>query len=106
VLFEAQVKLLERYNSDFQSRHVEASRSGRLLNRDTFCWGTQYFRVQGRTRWHTAPDELQVDLDTFMAFYNFRRTHQGYRVAGGTPAKALYDLISEHWLLPPMSDAA
>ena len=41
-----------------------------------------------------------------MAFYNFRRTHQGYRVAGRTPAKALYDLISEQWLLPPMSDAA
>jgi len=31
---------------------------------------------------------------------------QGYRVAGRTPAKALYDLISEQWLLPPMSDAA
>ena len=47
------------------------------------------FRVQGRTNWYTAPDEIQRDLDTFMAFYNFRRTHQGYRVAGRTPAKAL-----------------
>ena len=44
------------------------------------------------------------DLDTFMAFYNFRRTHQGYRVAGRTPAKALYDLIAEQWLLPPISE--
>jgi hypothetical protein len=41
-----------------------------------------------------------------MAFYNFRRTHQGYRVASRTPAKALYDLISEQWLLPPTSKAA
>jgi hypothetical protein len=32
-----------------------------------------------------------------------RRTHQGYRVAGRTPAKALYDLLAEQWLLPPMS---
>ncbi len=38
--------------------------------------------------------------------YNFWRTHLGYRVAGRTPAQALYDLISEQWLLPPMSDAA
>ena len=53
-----------------------------------------------------SPDELQCDLDTFMAFYNFQRTHQGYRVAGRTPAKALYDLIAEQWLLPPMSHAA
>jgi hypothetical protein len=26
------------------------------------------FRVQGRTKWYTAPDEIQRDLDTFMAF--------------------------------------
>jgi hypothetical protein len=49
---------------------------------------------------------IQRDLDTFMAFYNFQRTHQRYRVAGRTPAKALYDLIAERWLLPPISDAA
>ena len=41
-----------------------------------------------------------------MAFNNFKRTHQGYRVAGRTPAKALYDLIAYQWLLPPISDAA
>jgi hypothetical protein len=41
-----------------------------------------------------------------MAFYNFQRTHQGYRVAGRTPAKALYDLIASQWLLPPISDPA
>jgi hypothetical protein len=41
-----------------------------------------------------------------MAFYNFRGTHQGYRVAGRTLAKALYDLIAEQWLLPPISLAA
>jgi hypothetical protein len=38
-------------------------------------------------------DQIQRDLDTFMAFYNFRRTHQGYCFEGRTPAKALYDLI-------------
>ena len=41
-----------------------------------------------------------------MAFYNFRRIHQGYRVQGRTPAKVLYDLIASQWLLPPISDAA
>ena len=57
------------------------------------------FRVRGRTAWYTSPDEIQSDLDTFMAFYNFRRTHQGYRVAGRTPAKALFDLIAQGRLL-------
>jgi hypothetical protein len=41
-----------------------------------------------------------------VAFYNFQRTHQGYRGAGRTPAKARYDLIGSQWLLPPISDAA
>lgn len=27
--------------------------------------------------WYTTSDEIQRDLDIFMAFYNFRRTHQG-----------------------------
>ena len=62
------------------------------MNRTLF---DECFRVQGRTEWYSPPDEIQRDLDTFMAFYNFRRTHQAYRVAGRTPGKALYNLISE-----------
>ncbi len=53
------------------------------------------FVSTGRTKWYTAPDEIPRDLDIFMAFYNFRHTYQGYRVAGRLPAKDLYDLISE-----------
>lgn len=30
------------------------------------------FRVQGRTKWYTAPDEIQDDLDTFVAFCDAR----------------------------------
>jgi len=63
------------------------------------------FRIQGRTKWYTSPDDIQGDFDTFMAFYNFRRTHQGYRVAGRTPAKALFDLIAQSRPLPPIPPA-
>jgi hypothetical protein len=35
-----------------------------------------------------APEEIQRDLDVFIAFYNERRTHQGYRLKGRTPAQA------------------
>lgn len=47
------------------------------------------FRVQGRKTWYIEPAESQRDLDKFMLEYNFRRTHQGYRVNGRTPAQAL-----------------
>jgi hypothetical protein len=36
-----------------------------------------------------APEEIQRDLDVFIAFYNEQRTHQGYRLKGRTPAQAL-----------------
>jgi hypothetical protein len=52
-----------------------------------------------------VPEEIQRDLDVFMAFYNFQRTHQGYRVAGRTPARALLDLIARQRMLPPVSPA-
>jgi transposase InsO family protein len=58
------------------------------------------FRVQGRQKWYTDPEEIQADLDAFMAHYNFQRSHQGYRVAGRTPAQALLDLIAAQRLLP------
>jgi hypothetical protein len=64
------------------------------------------FRVHGRTKWYTSPDEIQVDLDTFMIHYNFQRTHQGYRVGRKTAARALLDLIAGQRLLPPIESAA
>ena len=86
---------------------VRSPRTNCFIERMNRTLLDECFRVQGRTKKYTTPDEIQRDLDTFMAFCNFRRTHQGYyRVAGRTPAKALYDLISEQWFLPPMSDAA
>ena len=85
---------------------VRSPRTNGFVERMNRTLLDECFRVQGRTKWYTEPDELQRDLDVFMAFYNFQRTHQGYRVRGRTPAKALYDLIAEQWLLPPISAPA
>ena len=64
------------------------------------------FRVQGRTKWYTAPEEIQRDLDVFMAFYNFHRTHQGHRVAGRAPPQPLLDLIAQQRMLPTVTHDA
>ena len=34
--------------------------------------------------------DLQYDLDQFLYFYNFQRTHQGYRTRGSKPCDLLY----------------
>jgi hypothetical protein len=73
----------------------------RALKRTLF---DECFPVQGRTKCYAGPDEIErLDI---MAPDNFRRTHQGNRVAGRMPAKGLYDLISAQWLSPLISDAA
>ncbi|MEY4679749.1 MAG: hypothetical protein RLZZ276_1398 [Pseudomonadota bacterium] len=45
--------------------------------------------VKGRTTWYMVPEEIQRDLDVFIACYSEQRTHQGYRLKGRTPAQAL-----------------
>lgn len=60
------------------------------MNRTSFY---ECFRIGGRTNWYATPEERQTDLDTFVVFYNFARSYQGYRVAGRTPAEALVDGI-------------
>jgi transposase InsO family protein len=82
---------------------VRSPRTNGFVERMNRTLLDECFRVQGRTKWYTAPDEIQRDLDSFMAFYNFRRTHQGYRRRQNAGQGALR---SEQWLLPPMSDAA
>lgn len=44
--------------------------------------------------------ELQYDLDKFLYFYNFQRTHQGYRTKGSKPCNLLYDGGDIKSLLP------
>src|SRR5437867_13289267 len=51
------------------------------------------FRLAGRTTWYLEPAEIQRDLDAFLEHYNLRRSHQGYRLAGRTPAQALQEAL-------------
>jgi len=38
-------------------------------------------------------DEIQRDLDQFLEYYNLRRSHEGYHLAGGTPPRALQEAL-------------
>jgi transposase InsO family protein len=58
------------------------------------------FRVEGRKTWYVTPDEIQRDLDRFLAYYNLERSHQGYRLRGRTPAQALREALGLEQLPP------
>ena len=45
------------------------------------------FQIKGRRTWYNTPEEIQRDLDEYLAYYNLKRSHQGYRLKGRTPAQ-------------------
>ncbi len=45
----------------------------------------EHFRIKGRTKFYETVDEMQVDLDEFLAFYNAERPHQGRNMNGRRP---------------------
>jgi transposase InsO family protein len=51
----------------------------------------EFYRVAFRKRVYDSLDELQADLDAWMASYNEVRTHQGRWCFGKTPLRTLLD---------------
>ena len=78
---------------EHRTTKVRSPRTNGFVERMNRTLLDECFRVEGRTTWYLTPDEIQTDLDRFMVYYNFERSHQGYRVGGRTPAKALLDGI-------------
>ena len=55
----------------------------------------EFFAVAFRKTEYQSLDQLQADLDRYLAFYNRERAHQGYRTKGRTPYQAFLDGIAE-----------
>lgn len=46
----------------------------------------EHWRIAFRRQYFTGRRALQASLDRFLQFYNYERTHRGYRLNGRTPA--------------------
>lgn len=66
-----------------QVRHPWTNGFAERLNRTIL---EEFYQVVLRKRIYRSLQELQHDLNQFLAFYNFNRPHQGYRVKGRCPA--------------------
>jgi hypothetical protein len=53
----------------------------------------EFFAKAFRQKWYKSIEELQTDLDAFLAYYNEQRIHSGYRCKGRTPMQTLKDLL-------------
>lgn len=47
----------------------------------------EFYQVALRKKKYIGIQDLQVDLDRFIEFYNFKRPHQGYKLNGSIPAE-------------------
>jgi len=53
----------------------------------------EFFAKAFREKIYSTLEELQKDLDGFLAFYNEGRIHSGYRCQGRTPMQTLKSLL-------------
>jgi len=49
----------------------------------------EFYQLAFHRKVYTSLEELQKDLDEFLFHYNFRRSHQGLKLEGKTPAQKL-----------------
>lgn len=46
----------------------------------------EHWRIEFRRRYFTRLRHLEASLQSYLRFYNYERTHHGYRTQGRTPA--------------------
>ena len=51
----------------------------------------EFYQITFRKKLYSSLEELQVDLDDWLKFYNTERTHQGKMCCGRTPFETLLD---------------
>lgn len=51
----------------------------------------EFYQITFRKKLYSSLEELQIDLDEWLKFYNTERTHQGKMCNGRTPFETLLD---------------
>lgn len=72
-------------------RHPQTNRAVERLNQTI---QEEFYRVTFRKRLYQSLEEIQADLDEFMAWYNNDRTNQGRYCQGRTPMQTFIDRLS------------
>jgi len=85
--------LLALEGIEHRTTKVRSPRTNGFVERMNRTLLDECFRIAGRTTWYIEASEIQRDLDRFIEYYNLKRSHQGYRLQGRTPAQALREAL-------------
>ena len=92
--------VLAMHDIEHRRTKIATPRTNGFVERMNRTLLDECFRVAGRQTWYLTPAEIQRDLDVFLDYYNHRRSHQGYRLKGRTPAMALQQALQIESLPP------
>jgi transposase InsO family protein len=92
--------LLALHDIEHRTTKVRSPRTNGFVERMNRTLLDEHFRIKGREKWYESVEEIQADLDVFIEFYNLKRSHQGYRLNGRTPAQALREALGRKKLPP------
>lgn len=85
--------LLAMDGIEHRTTRIRSPRTNGFVERMNRTLLDECFRVRGRITWCLEPEEIHRDLDRFLAHYNLERSHQGYRLKGPTPSRALREAL-------------
>jgi transposase InsO family protein len=92
--------LLALHDIEHRTTKIRSPRTNGFVERMNRTLLDECFRIAGRQTWYLSPEEIRRNLDKFLEFYNLRRSHQGYRLKGRTPAQALREALGRKKLPP------
>lgn len=92
--------LLAMEEIEHRTTRVRSPRTNGFVERMNKTLLDECFRVEGRKTWYDNTEQIQADLDKFLEYYNLKRSHQGYRLKGRTPAQALREALKVKKLPP------
>ena len=85
---------LELCEIEHRTTRVKRPQTNGFVERFQRTVKEEFFDVVMRRTLYTSLEQLQADLDQWLAYYNRERPHQGYRNLGRRP----YDTIKEYLL--------
>jgi transposase InsO family protein len=95
--------LNEIEHSRTKARHPQTNGACERLNQIIL---EEFYQVAFRKKLYTSVEELQRDLDEYMAYYNERRTNQGKRCEGKTPMETFLAGQDLYWQMTQQMDEA
>lgn len=97
--------LLAMEEIEHRTTKVRSPKTNGFVERMNKTLLEECFQVEGRKTWYENPEQIQADLDKFLEYYSLKRSHQGYRLKGRTPAQALQEALKLK-KLPPLVPVA